>query len=178
MMLVKYRFLSLIILGIAVLNGHFNIIPPVFLNTVATAQASDLTNLTIKTPDGGVYTVVVGESFLPRAVIKTHTPWTEGLQKFSGVPLKTLLETAGFDEKTVRQSVINARALNDYTVEIPGADAYEYDVLVADKLNGQAMPVTQFGPFWIVYPRDDKPELQDSRFDHRWAWQLSELLVE
>lgn len=117
-------------------------------------------------------------SELPRAVIKTHTPWTTGLQEFSGVSLKTLLEAAGFDEKTARKSLIRARALNDYEVEIPGRDAYDYEILVADQMNGATMPVTKFGPFWIIYPRDDKPELQDSRFDHRWAWQLSELLVE
>ncbi len=33
------------------------------------------------------------------------------------------------------------------------------------------------GPLWLVYPRDNDAVLQDAKYDHRWAWQLSQLLV-
>ena len=173
-MMPKYKLIYSAILSVGLagfcLNNatHLNI----------SAQASELTTLVVSSSSGAPYKLVAGSSELPRATIKTHTPWTEGVQEFSGVSLKTLFAAAGVDEKTARQSMLKARALNDYEVEIPAQDAYDYDVLVADQMNGSAMPVTEFGPFWIVYPRDEKPELQDSRFDHRWAWQLSELLVE
>lgn len=170
----KYKLIYSVILSVGLVSFSLN--NTTHLNI--SAQATELTTLVVTASSGAVYKLAAGSSELPRATIKTHTPWTEGVQEFSGVSLKTLLEAAGIDEKTTRQSMLKARALNDYEVEIPGQDAYDYDVLVADQMNGSAMPVTEFGPFWIVYPRDEKPELQDSRFDHRWAWQLSELLVE
>ncbi len=177
-MLKKYRFFYVIILSVIVLGKYFNIVPSFTEYALASRQNSDFPTLVINTPANVTYTLTAGASELPRVLITTHTPWTEGVQEFSGITLKTLLEAAGLDEKTIRQSKIKARALNDYEVEIPGQDAYDYNVLVADQMNGEVMPITDFGPFWIVYPRDDNTELQDSRFDQRWAWQLSELIVE
>jgi hypothetical protein len=31
---------------------------------------------------------------------------------------------------------------------------------------------------WIVYPRDEFPELQQPEFNDRWAWQLRALEIE
>jgi hypothetical protein len=33
------------------------------------------------------------------------------------------------------------------------------------------------GPIWIVYPRDDFPELQLETVNARWVWQLTEIEV-
>lgn len=173
-MMPKYKLIYSAILSVGLASFSLNYVTHLNIS----AQASELTTLVVTASSGASYKLAAGSTELARATIKTHTPWTEGVQEFSGVPLKTLLAAAGIDEKIARHSTVKARALNDYEVEIPGQDAYDYDVLVADQMNGSAMPVTEFGPFWIVYPRDGKPELQDSRFDHRWAWQLSELLIE
>jgi hypothetical protein len=45
-------------------------------------------------------------------------------------------------------------------------------------MNGKQMEVSDKGPIWIVYPRKDHPELQDSKFNDRWVWQLKEMRVE
>jgi hypothetical protein len=143
------------------------------------AGAVDLDTLTIKTAGGQVFSF--GEdrfTKLPRSTIKTHTPWTNGLQEFTGVALKDLLQAANISEIDAKNAILVARALNDYEVSLPARDAYDYNVLIADKMNGQSMPISQYGPFWIIYPRDDVAVLQDSRFDHRWAWQLIELRVQ
>ncbi|MGU3574404.1 molybdopterin-dependent oxidoreductase [Brucellaceae bacterium C25G] len=177
-MVPNLKFLYSAVLGLGIIGAGLNYVGMVDPYLITSGHASEVTTLIVKTPAGTTYEFTAGSASLPRSVIKTHTAWTEGVQEFSGVSLKTLLEAAGIDEKTGRQSVLKARALNDYEVDIPGQDAYDFDVLVADQMNGAAMPVTEFGPFWIVYPRDTNSELQDSRFDHRWAWQLSELTVQ
>ena len=56
-------------------------------------------------------------------------------------------------------------------------DFERYPVLFALRMNGQDLS-TDRGPIWIVYPRDDFPELKNETADTRWIWQLSKLTVE
>lgn len=105
--------------------------------------------------------------------LKTTTPWLDGVQVFKGVLAKTLFERVGAEGATVM-----ATALNDYTVSIPMDDFQNYDVLLATEMNGEEMLVSDKGPIWIVYPRDDHPELQERRISERWVWQLKALDVQ
>lgn len=104
--------------------------------------------------------------------IKTTTPWTDGVQTFEGVLGRTVFERVGATGESVFAS-----ALNDYTVEVPMSDFQNYDVLLATKVNGEEMQVSDKGPIWIIYPRDDEPALQDRRLHDRWVWQLKALDV-
>ncbi|MFD2649204.1 molybdopterin-dependent oxidoreductase [Devosia albogilva] len=105
--------------------------------------------------------------------IETSTPWTDGVQVFSGVLARTVLERVGADGAAVMAS-----ALNDYTVEVPMEDFQNFDVLLATTMGGEEMKVSDKGPIWIVYPRDNHPELQDRRLHDRWVWQLKALRVQ
>jgi hypothetical protein len=105
--------------------------------------------------------------------VTTTTPWTDGTPVFKGVLARTVFERVGAAGNTVVAS-----ALNDYTVEIPMADFQDNDVLLATEMNGQEMLVSDKGPVWIVYPRDDVPALQDRRLHDRWVWQLKSLRVQ
>ncbi len=105
--------------------------------------------------------------------IQTSTPWTDGVQVFSGVLARTVLERVGADG-----SAVLASALNDYTVEVPMEDFQAFDVLLATTMGGEEMKVSDKGPIWIVYPRDSHPELQDRRLHDRWVWQLKALRVQ
>jgi hypothetical protein len=71
-----------------------------------------------------------------------------------------------------------ATALNDFVSPVPMSEIRKYNVLLATTMNGKQMEVSDKGPIWIVYPRNDNPELQDSKFNDRWVWQLRELRVE
>lgn len=105
--------------------------------------------------------------------IRTSTPWTDGVQVFTGVLARTVFERVGAEG-----TVVAASALNDYTVEVPMEDFQTYDVLLATEMNGEQMQVSDKGPIWIVYPRDDQPDLQDRRLHDRWVWQLESLKVQ
>jgi hypothetical protein len=104
---------------------------------------------------------------LGTARLTTSTDWTDGKPVFDGVPAKKLLEAVGAKGKT-----ISAIALNDYAVDIPIDDLTTYPVLLALRMNGQALTARDKGPIWIVYPRDDYPELRDPKINDRWIWQL------
>nr|WP_279306520.1 molybdopterin-dependent oxidoreductase [Microvirga solisilvae] len=91
---------------------------------------------------------------------------------FEGVPLRAVLERVGAKGKSM-----TATALNDYRVAIPMEDL-QFEPILAMKVDGQVITARDKGPLWIVYPRDQRPVLQDVRYDSRWVWQLIKLNVE
>lgn len=104
--------------------------------------------------------------------IRTTSVWTDGVGTFEGPLLCDLLDRVGATGETLM-----ARALNDYAVEIPIEDCRKYPVLLALKRNGRDLHRRDKGPIWIVYPRDDHPELQSEQINTRWVWQLERLEV-
>lgn len=109
---------------------------------------------------------------LPRHELRTSTSVTDGVNRFEGFLMRDLLERLDAEGDTAA-----ALALNDYLIEIPVEDFHEYDVLVADTMDGETLTPRDKGPLWIVYPRDDHAELQDIRYDYRWVWQLHHLEI-
>jgi hypothetical protein len=109
---------------------------------------------------------------LPQHEIRTSTPWTDGISAFEGPLLCGLLDLVGAEG-----TVLNARALNDYAIEIPIEDCERYPVILALERDGKPLSRRDMGPVWIVYPRDDYPELQLETINARWVWQLIELEV-
>ena len=83
-----------------------------------------------------------------------------------------MLDAVGAEGTTVR-----ATALNDYAVTIPLDDLRRYPVLLALKMDGQYLKLMGKGPIWVVYPRDQYRELQNTQTDKKWIWQLSEMRV-
>ncbi|KRW61331.1 hypothetical protein [Pseudomonas sp. TTU2014-080ASC] len=113
---------------------------------------------------------------LPQHEIKTTTVWTDGVRQFKGPLVRDVL---GLLDAPLSDSA-NARliALNEYEVKVAVQDYLTWDVILAWEQDGQVMTRLDKGPLWVVYPRDKHVELQDSRFDHRWAWMLRTISIE
>lgn len=109
---------------------------------------------------------------LPQVTIVTSTVVTDGKHSFTGFLMRDLL-----DRLEATGDHVTAIALNDYAVDIPISDFYDYDVIVALDMDGQPLKRADKGPLWIIYPRDDHEALQDIRYDYRWVWQLYQLDV-
>ena len=108
-----------------------------------------------------------------KVIIKTETPWLDGMTTFQGVRLKDLIEhVKGTGEK------LKAIALNDYAVDIPFADFQKYDVIIAYKSNGKYMSIRDKGPLWIIYPWNHHEELKTETYHGRSIWQLTRLEIE
>jgi hypothetical protein len=110
---------------------------------------------------------------LGTTTLQTSTPWTDGRPVFEGVLMRDLLKRVG-----ARGETVTVVALNDYKVTLPVADFEKYPVLLAYKMNGEALKVRDKGPLWIIYPQDDYTELKDRSVHRKWAWQIKEFRVE
>lgn len=104
---------------------------------------------------------------LPQVTINTHTPWYTQARRFTGPLLRDVLRAAG-----AQGTMLQARALNDYRVDIPFEDAQRYDVILARLLDGAPMSVRDKGPLFVMYPFDSLAELRNAVYYTRSAWQL------
>lgn len=105
-----------------------------------------------------------------RIELLTRTPWTQGPQRFSGVPLWRLLDALG-----ARGTVLRAVALNDYAISMPIAEVVASDAFLATRQDGAPIPVRLRGHFWIVFPWSQRPELETAEHRRRAVWQLQHI---
>lgn len=104
--------------------------------------------------------------------VVTQTPWTDGTLTFRGAPLAAVLARAGIDDGWV-----NARGLNNYSINVPIDQALAAKAFLAVHMNGELMRIKDKGPFWIVFPWDEHPELLTREIRAWSVWQLQALSV-
>jgi hypothetical protein len=109
---------------------------------------------------------------LPATEFRTRTIWTDGVQTFTGISLKDLLDRLG-----VHSGSLSAAAINDYAVNIPVSDAAKGGPIIAYAMNGKPMSVREKGPLWIVYPYDSKAAYRSEVIYSRSIWQLVRITV-
>ncbi len=109
---------------------------------------------------------------LPQHQIDTHTPWTEGQNRFQGVQVASLLQHLGADGQYV-----TVQALDDFTARIPLADLKKYNALLALKKDGKVMSIRQKGPLWLIFPLKRYPEIDQAVYHDRMVWQLNSIDV-
>jgi hypothetical protein len=101
-----------------------------------------------------------------------QTPWTTGTVKFSGPLLRAVLDAAGAHGTT-----LTLKALNDYSAEVPMADARDLDTMLALRMDDKLMSVRDKGPLFLIYPFDKQPDLYNEKYFSRSVWQISEIEV-
>lgn len=104
--------------------------------------------------------------------LTTRTPWTQGPQHFSGVPMRRLLAALHAEG-----SVLRAMALNDYAVAMPIDQLLASDGFLATRQDEAPIPVRLRGPFWIVFPWSQRPELETADNRQRAVWQLHRIEI-
>ncbi|ETD01976.1 oxidoreductase [Rhodobacter capsulatus R121] len=109
---------------------------------------------------------------LPRRSFATSTIWTEGVQSFSGVELRSLIDHLG-----VTGGTLKITAVNDYSVQIPVSEVVAGGALLADLRDGKPMKVRDKGPLWLVYPYDSAPEFRNEIVYSRSVWQVDRIEV-
>lgn len=107
---------------------------------------------------------------LPQTRFRTSTIWTEGENEFEGVLLRDFLAAMGGEPQDVILT-----ALNDYTVEVPVSDAVKGGPIIAYRINGEPISVRDKGPFWLVYPYDNRPEYRSETIYSRSIWQIAQI---
>lgn len=104
--------------------------------------------------------------------VVTQTPWTDDTLTFRGAPLAAVLARAGINDGWV-----NARGLNNYSINVPVDQALAAKAFLAVHMNGELMRIKDKGPFWIVFPWDEHPELLTREIRAWSVWQLQALSV-
>lgn len=98
--------------------------------------------------------------------IRVHYPdWPRGYE-FEGPRLIDVLSAAGASGSTVL-----VKALDGYAPEIEVEDFRKYTVILALKRDGKYLGIGDHGPAWVIYPRDDNPQLSDTD-DANWVWSV------
>lgn len=109
---------------------------------------------------------------MPKKQIKTENPWDHGPSVYEGVLLRDLMKFVKADGKTA-----TFIALNDYKADMPVADMDKYDVILAYRRDGVDLPVRDKGPFFVIFPFTDVPELAtEARFAQS-VWQVNRISI-
>ncbi|QGZ64158.1 molybdopterin-dependent oxidoreductase [Paraburkholderia acidisoli] len=109
---------------------------------------------------------------LPVHAIATSTTWTPK-STFTGPLLSDVLKAVG-----AYGSEIEIHTIDDYTCVVPVADAARYGVVLAYAMNGQRLKVSDFGPLFLIYPRDQYPlDLDGAAGDAKFAWQIKSMTI-
>jgi hypothetical protein len=104
-------------------------------------------------------------------VIETSTVWTEGEQKLSGPSVTDVLQEAGLAGETVA-----VEALDGYEVEVPRERLTGDGAILALSMNDAPLPEDK-APFWIVFPYDESPDMNDEAHQSWSVWAVSKLTV-
>src|SRR3954468_5677661 len=109
---------------------------------------------------------------LPAHEITTATPWT-GSARFSGPRFTDVLAQLG-----AHGSKVSLIAIDDYKVDLSMADIERYQPILALSMDGERLPPRGRGPFWLMFPFDDHPELQNDAWYFRAIWQIDRIRIE
>ena len=104
--------------------------------------------------------------------ITTASPWEEEAITYEGVPLAALMQAVGATGSTA-----TITALNKYRTEVPVSDFTDHGVILASRNNGERMSISNKGPLFVIYPFDDKPELDTEVYHSRSAWQVRSIVI-
>ncbi|PPK49961.1 hypothetical protein [Marinobacter persicus] len=111
---------------------------------------------------------------LPQTTIQTTSPYFEGSVEFSGPTLQAVIDQVGLSG----ESEMTLIALNDYRVSGSVNELLSLDAIVATRRNGKAMSVRQRGPFWLMLPMSDRPELDHEDYHRFMVWQLQRIKLQ
>jgi len=105
---------------------------------------------------------------MPQTEIVTSNEFVDDVELFSGPLARDVLIKVGGGSATT----VTMTAANDYQVDIPVHEFFDYDAILALSMDGQPFSMRDKGPIWVIYPMSDFPELQDPVYNSRLIWQL------
>ena len=141
---------------------------PVYANSV----------ISLEVVPGDSSQVVVVSHFeldeLPQHSVTTASPYFEGQIRFSGPLLEDVLVQL-IDKEFESQDPVTLRALNDYFVETTFGVLSDAKAIIATRKEGTRLSIRDRGPFWIMLPLSDRPELDSEQYHRLLVWQLSRI---
>lgn len=148
----------------------------VSLHTVAAGLTLDVSGNIAHFTDTRAKTYHFSEADLlamPVHSITTSTTWTP-TRTFEGPSLGDILAKVG-----AKGSTLTIYAIDNYNYTVPVSDVKKYGPVLAYEMDGTRLTIRDFGPLFLMYPRDQHPtELNSPVYDARFIWQVRRIVVQ
>lgn len=105
---------------------------------------------------------------LPQFEIRTDNEFSDGVVVYRGPLVRDVLAALSLD----RLQAVRFVAANDYYVDIPTSDFFDYDVILAMEADGKPLSRRDKGPLWLMYPISDHAALRQPVYLSRLIWQV------
>ncbi len=102
---------------------------------------------------------------------RVKDPFSGESVRYRGVLMRDLLELWQVDEDAQQVYLV---ALNDYAIEVPLSEFYQYPVLFALQADGVYMEPDTQGPAMLVYPLDQYA-FDLTKVKRNWIWQIKSI---
>lgn len=137
------------------------------------ASADDATLSLSGMVPGGAVTLTRDElAKLPQRELTEQPTSFPQPMKFKGPSLTEVLKLAG-----ATGGDITVSAADDYKVEITAADLAKFDPILAIEKDGVRMAPDDFGPFFVMWPFKEKPEIDIEAYQAKAIWTVVKIEV-
>ena len=141
--------------------------------TSVCAHAEDaILTLTGKVPGGQVTLTRAQIAKLPQRELSEQPTSFPAAVNFKGPSLADVLKLAGATGGDITLS-----AADDYKVDILAAEIAKFDPILAIEKDGKAMAPDDFGPYFVMWPFKEKPEIDNELFQAKAIWSVVKVEV-
>jgi hypothetical protein len=141
--------------------------------TTVVAHADDAVLLfTGKVPGGEVKLTLDEIAKLPQRTLTEQPTDFPKPMEFKGPALADVLKLAG-----VTEGDLSLLASDDYKSEITADEIKAFDPILAIEKDGVRMAPDDFGPFYVMWPFKENPEIDNEKFQSKAIWQLIKVEV-
>jgi hypothetical protein len=145
----------------------------VTIMTSAGACADDaVLMLTGKVPGGQVTLTRDAIAKLPQHELTEQPTSFPAAIAFKGPLLADVLKLAG-----ATSADATLAAADDYKVDITGEEMAKYNPILAIEKDGARMAPDDFGPFFVMWPFKEKPEIDNELFQGKAIWAVVKIEV-
>ena len=138
-----------------------------FLEVVAKGSAKDQPGKSFKFTEAAFMA-------LANATISTSTAWTPK-SSFTGPELGVVLKAAGV--LPAKTGSAHMFAIDDYEFDIPLDHIPKYKPILAHTQNGKRLDIPTRGPIFLIYPRDDFPEMKTMQGQAGYVWMVCKIEI-
>lgn len=128
--------------------------------------------LTGKVPGGEVTLTRDEIAKLPQRQLTEQPTSFPAAINFTGPSLADVLKLAG-----ATGTDLTLTAADDYKVDILGDEMTKYNPILAIEKDGVRMPPDDFGPFFVMWPFKEKPEIDNELFQGKAIWTVVKIEV-
>lgn len=139
----------------------------------APAQGENLL-ITGKVPGGSVNLAPAQLQALPQHELTEQPMSFPSAHRFRGPLLADVLALAG----AAANADAELTALDDYKVTITGNEMASHAPILALELDGVTLAGHDFGPYFVMWPFKEKPEIDNETFQSKAIWQVIRVEVQ